>query len=417
GIIQVEVQMIAPDYKQTVSTQLTIIIQKAIPDASVEKIFLEPSEMQITMGGGYGVLKVAYEPYNAVLSDLEWESSDRSVVLPLGEGVIIGLKESTEPVVVTAKTKNGSAQGSCLVTVGSKVFPVTGIELKKKELSIGVGDVFTRIRYDISPPNATNQKVIWLHEDESIAKVDAQGVITGVGYGSAKITAMTEDGGYKSSVQVTVEDALEYELVADTFYRVKGRGSIKGSDITIPDTYMYLPVTEIGDGAFTTGDTNITSVTIGKNVKIIGNSAFKAGSSSTGTLTTLTFESGSTESLSIGNEAFKDQKIQKLDIPSRMTSIGERAFQASSDNGVLENLTFEAGGTQDLTIGNTAFGNHKLVAVEIPKRTTSIGSNAFEAVSGSGTLEELTFEAGGSEDLRIGERAFDYQQIRDLEIP
>ncbi|MGL5957748.1 MAG: leucine-rich repeat protein, partial [Phocaeicola sp.] len=322
-----------------------------------------------------------------------------------------------EPVVVTAKTKNGSAQGSCLVTVGSKVFPVTGIELKKKELSIGLGDVFTRIRYDISPPNATNQKVIWLHEDESIAKVDAQGVITGVGYGSAKITAMTEDGGYKSSVQVTVEDALEYELVADTSYRVKGRGSIKGSDITIPETYMYLPVTEIGDSAFTTGDTNITSVTIGKNVKLIGNNAFKAGSSSTGTLTTLTFESGSTESLSIGNEAFKDQKIAALDIPSRMTSIGERAFQAASGSGTLEELSFESGSTEALTIESSAFENQKIRALAIPNRTTSIGNRAFQASSDNGVLENLTFEKGGTQELTIETNAFQNQRIKSLEIP
>ncbi|MGL4987553.1 MAG: hypothetical protein ACRC5H_10530, partial [Treponemataceae bacterium] len=58
GTIKVEVQMVAPDYREVVSTDLTIIIERSVPESKIEKIFLEPSEMEITTGGGYGVVKV-----------------------------------------------------------------------------------------------------------------------------------------------------------------------------------------------------------------------------------------------------------------------------------------------------------------------------------------------------------------------
>lgn len=56
------------------------------------------------------------------------------------------------------------------------------------------------------------------------------------------------------------------------YYIVSGQGDLSG-DISIPDTYKSLPVTEIADGAFRSSD-DITKVNIGKSVKSIGDGAF-----------------------------------------------------------------------------------------------------------------------------------------------
>ena len=66
---------------------------------------------------------------------------------------------------------------------------------------------------------------------------------------------------------------LEYTLSNDgNYYIVSGQGDLSG-DISIPDTYKSLPVTEIADGAFRSSD-DITKVNIGKSVKSIGDGAF-----------------------------------------------------------------------------------------------------------------------------------------------
>ncbi|MGL4982673.1 MAG: leucine-rich repeat protein, partial [Treponemataceae bacterium] len=220
-------------------------------------------------------------------------------------------------------------------------------------------------------------------------------------------------------VPYTSPESLEYELINNgTEYRVIGKGDVTGTDIIIPATYEGLPVTEVGEEAFK--NKGITSVHIGKNIKTIGNYAFYADSDS-GTLKILMFEKGSnTQGLTIGDYAFSYQKIEVLEIPSRTTEIGNYAFDAGSGrNATLTTLTFEKGSsTHELIIGERAFRYQKIEELEIPNRTTKIGSSAFYADSGKGTLRTLTFEKGSStHELIIGENAFRYQKIEELEIP
>ncbi|MGL4981253.1 MAG: leucine-rich repeat protein, partial [Treponemataceae bacterium] len=216
---------------------------------------------------------------------------------------------------------------------------------------------------------------------------------------------------------VSWDGVLDYQL-ENGVYHVVGRGKKKGSIIIIPSTYKGLPVTEIKAETFK-GDTNITSVHVGKNIKTIGNRAFEAGSYSSGTLTTLTFEKGSnTQELTIGDKAFAYQKIKTLEIPNRTTKIGNSAFDADVYNGTLTTLTFESGNDKGLTIGECAFSYQKIETLEIPNRVTEIGNNAFDATASKKFLTTLTFEKGSNtQELTIGDYAFAYQKIETLEIP
>ncbi len=59
----------------------------------------------------------------------------------------------------------------------------------------------------VQPANATNQNVSWSSSNNSIATVDANGLVTGVSAGTATITATTDDGGFTDNCTVTVETA------------------------------------------------------------------------------------------------------------------------------------------------------------------------------------------------------------------
>lgn len=100
-------------------------------------------------------------------------------------------------------------------TVKNAVTPgnVTGINLSENVLNLnGYGDKKT-VYANIFPDNANNQNVTWSSSDSSIAAVN-NGVITALKNGSAVITAVTEDGGYKSECKVTVKGIKELEGIS-----------------------------------------------------------------------------------------------------------------------------------------------------------------------------------------------------------
>lgn len=67
-------------------------------------------------------------------------------------------------------------------------------------------DVSFQLIATVLPKDAENKTVIWTSSDESVATVDQTGKVTGVGEGTATITATTEDAWLTESCIVTVDD-------------------------------------------------------------------------------------------------------------------------------------------------------------------------------------------------------------------
>ena len=70
---------------------------------------------------------------------------------------------------------------------------VTGITLDGTSLSVLVGESAT-LAATVAPGNADNKKIAWSSSDESVAKVDANGVVKAVAKGKADIVASSSDG-------------------------------------------------------------------------------------------------------------------------------------------------------------------------------------------------------------------------------
>lgn len=81
---------------------------------------------------------------------------------------------------------------------------VTGVTITSASEKIKVGKSTTFIA-TVAPNNATNKKVTWSSNDESVATVNENGVVTGVKEGTATITATTVDGNKTGSAIITVE--------------------------------------------------------------------------------------------------------------------------------------------------------------------------------------------------------------------
>ncbi|WP_314586302.1 discoidin domain-containing protein [Paenibacillus terrigena] len=82
---------------------------------------------------------------------------------------------------------------------------VTGVTVDKPTLSMDVLGAAATLTATVAPVDASIKTVTWSSSDPSIAMVDAQGVVTAKGQGTATITVTTTDGNFKATSDVTVK--------------------------------------------------------------------------------------------------------------------------------------------------------------------------------------------------------------------
>ncbi|MBQ8206488.1 MAG: leucine-rich repeat domain-containing protein, partial [Bacilli bacterium] len=188
-------------------------------------------------------------------------------------------------------------------------------------------------------------------------------------------------------------DGLELTLSSDeSYYSVTGIRTSTDVYIFIPSTYNGLPVTSIGDSAFSRCR-SLKSITIPNSVTSIGDSAFRYCSSLTnivipGSVTSIGDSAfcgcDSLKSITIpdsvtiiSNGAFAGcSSLTSITIPDSVTSIGYRAFR---DCISLTSVTI---GNSVTSIGYGAFwGCSSLESITIPDSVTSIGDSTFEGCS------------------------------------
>ena len=107
------------------------------------------------------------------------------------------------PGTATIKIIVGGASASCKVTVTQAV---TKITLNKTKLSLDVPQTY-QLTATITPSDASNKTLNWTSSNPAAATVDANGLVTAVGNGTAVIKAESTDGtGISASCTVTVID-------------------------------------------------------------------------------------------------------------------------------------------------------------------------------------------------------------------
>ena len=134
------------------------------------------------------------------------------------------------------KVYSGSTYSSVItINQGGKVH-VSSVSLDKDEATVKVGKTLTLVA-TVSPDNATDKSVSWKSDDEDVATVDEDGVVTGVAAGPATITVTTTDGSKTAQCNITVIDAsitLTDEITISEFPGFSGSG-YKTQDYTIND--------------------------------------------------------------------------------------------------------------------------------------------------------------------------------------
>lgn len=143
-------------------------------------------------------------PDNADNKELEWKSSDETVVTVDQNGVVTGVETGVgREAAITVTSKDSGVSATCVVRVTKDV---VGVELDCQYKRIEAGKEF-QLTAVITPSDATNTNVVWTSSDSEVASVDATGKVTARSAGTAVITVTTEQNGYTATCKVVVRPA------------------------------------------------------------------------------------------------------------------------------------------------------------------------------------------------------------------
>lgn len=158
-------------------------------------------------------LEAEVMPMNAANREITYSSSNEAVASIDSRGKITTYNTPGEALITA---KSGTVTARCKVRV---VRGVTGITLSQEVLQFYADRPVTAVlTAAVEPEDATIKGVEWSTDDASIVTVDADGIVTPCGVGTAVITAKTLDGGYTASCEVTVDTWEKRTSEPDLFY-------------------------------------------------------------------------------------------------------------------------------------------------------------------------------------------------------
>ena len=162
----------------------------------VAGITLDKSELDMTIDDEPMTLTAKVTPDGATDKTVTWSSSNEKVATVDANGKVkaVGNGEAT----ITAKAGDKTATCTVKVTVFA-----TGITLDKTNLTMEVVDAPVKLTAKVTPDGAIDGDVSWSSDKTDVATVDANGNVTAVGNGEAKITAKASDYSATCTVKVT----------------------------------------------------------------------------------------------------------------------------------------------------------------------------------------------------------------------
>ena len=146
-------------------------------------------------------LKATILPTQASNTKLNWTSDNKSVATVDGNGIVTPVKNGTCN--ITAATADGTnIKGNCSITVDIKP-QVIGLDKTSYTFN---GAIKMQLKATILPTQASNTKINWTSDDENIATVNENGVVTPKKKGTCHIIATTADSAaIKANCEIIVE--------------------------------------------------------------------------------------------------------------------------------------------------------------------------------------------------------------------
>ncbi len=195
------ISAISTDNANAVDTCTLVVVNQLS-----ESLLLEETEKELFIGEGIQ-LTATVLPENTTNARIRWTSSDPSVATVTSYGYVIVLNKGTA--IIKAISQDGGSEASFLLT-GLAV--VTGVELPVREQTLFVGQIY-QLQATVKPEDALITELQWGSSDESVAVVDANGMVHALKEGKTDISVTTVQGNYTASCELTVVDPTATGLV------------------------------------------------------------------------------------------------------------------------------------------------------------------------------------------------------------
>lgn len=144
-----------------------------------------------------------------------WKSSNTAVATVDASGKVTGVSPGNVDIIATTKT--GNARDSISIEV--RKIPIEMIALNHSQISLYQGEQENLI-VSLTPSDATYQDVIWKSDNNEIATINDEGVITAIKAGHTKIivTSVDENKSASCDVEVKNNNVIEYNPFGDDIY-------------------------------------------------------------------------------------------------------------------------------------------------------------------------------------------------------
>lgn len=370
---------------------------KAFTDDRIAVTDLELNKKEATLFNGDTLqLKASITPQNASLQDIVWSSSNPSVATVDENGKVTSIGYGSAIITATS-VDNERITAICNISVIEKM---VSISFSQSEVLLEEGQTL-QMQVSTVPETYKTKGVYWTSSNESVVKVDSNGLLTAMTVGEdIVIKCIARDGtGVKAVCTVDVkvkeiedtetgeeqvtgagnetgesnQSSLEMKLDCKAVYKLIENGTDTTIEITdgsqctgavkIPDVVMMngtiYKVTSVADNAFL-NNKNVTRISVGKNVTDVGKNAFMGCSK----LKSVTLGSNVT---TISNKAFYNcTKLKAITIPSKVKGIGKQAFAGCK---TLKTITIKTSKLTNKTVGTKAFkGISSKATIKVPKK-------------------------------------------------
>ena len=270
---------------------------------AVDRIELDRTEITANIDETISLEATIY-PKNATNQEIIWESTNEQVARVDLDGNVsfVGFGNGY----ITATTADGNKMASCYYYVTDSRVHSVKLTTPKAELHVGTN---VQLDVEIVPYEAENKYVTFSSSDEEIARVDQNGLVTGLKVGYVTITVTTEDEQYSDFVNLKVTNPVE-DIQLNKTYDVTGEPNYSIG-------YQIMPSTAT--------NTNIICVIDDESVATVNNlgqvSFLKAG---TVEVTLTTVDGGFSKTMTIVYTAGYAQSLQ-LEKYSITAMIGDAA--------------------------------------------------------------------------------------------
>lgn len=166
-----------------ITESCTVTVKTAVSSVSLNK-----AEVSVYATRSV-TLKATVLPAEASDKTVTWKSSNEKVATVNEKGKVYGVGSGTAT--ITCKTNNGGKTASCTVTVLKKT-EVLSVALTKTYTTTYKGRTY-QFKAEVGPEDATFPELKWTSSNTKVAKVDANGLVSAVGKGTAVITCQSKD--------------------------------------------------------------------------------------------------------------------------------------------------------------------------------------------------------------------------------